>query len=153
MAGTSIREQIIAAAITALQATGKPAGLNVFRERTRPIEIDSLPSIMVYAEDDPPKPFDGQTYRSPFVVRVLLLRLELRAACAANVAPDTALDPLIVWAIQAIMANEQFGSLANGVEEIRTAWNSREGDTPVAAATIHFTVRYRTSRLDPVSES
>ena len=55
---TSIREQIMVALVAALSTggAGSPAGLTVHRERTRPIETDSLPAIMVYADDDVPKP-------------------------------------------------------------------------------------------------
>jgi hypothetical protein len=58
-----------------------------------------------------------------------------------------------VWATKQIVANEQFGGLANGVEEQRTQWFSREGEVPIAAAALHFTVRYRTARADPTSKS
>jgi hypothetical protein len=150
---TSIREQIITALVAALSAGGSPSGLTVHRERTRPIEIDSLPAIMVYADDDVPKPLAGQTYRAPLTERQLSVALECRAQGSTSVSPDEALDPVLVWAAQTVLANEQFGGLANGVEEGRTVWASREGDVPVASAKWSITIRYRTSRLDPTSKS
>ena len=135
-----------------LGASGKPAGLTVHRERTRPIEQDSLPAIMLYAEDDQPKAM-GSNYRAPQTERQLSIGLQCRAIGSASVAADEALDPIIVWANLRVFVDETFGGLANGVEEIRTVWSSREGDQPVAAATIHFTVKYRTSRLDPTSKA
>jgi hypothetical protein len=151
----SIREQIITALVAALSAGGggSPSGLTVHRERTRPIETDSLPAIMVYFDDDVPKPLAGQTYRAPLTERQLSLALEARAAGSASLSPDEALDPVLVWAAQAIRADETFGGLASGVEEGRTVWASKEGDTLVAAAKWNVTIKYRTSRLDPTSKS
>lgn len=155
MPAATIREQIISAIIAALGVMGgnRPGGLTVHRERTRPIEVDSLPAILVYAEDDVPKPLGQQVYGSPLTERQLTVSLECRAQGTSSVSPDEALDPLLVYATQQMFADEKFGGLANQVEEGKTAWNSREGDVPVASARLSFTVRYRTSRLDPTSKS
>jgi hypothetical protein len=108
---------------------------------------------MVYAEDDRPKTTDKQVYRSPLTERQLSIGVQVRAKGSTGVSPDEALDPVTVWVWHQIGLDETFGGLANGVEEERTVWSSREGDTPVAAATIHLTIKYRTSRLDPTSTS
>jgi hypothetical protein len=152
---TSIREQIVVLLVAALNASGsgRPAGLTVHRERTRPIEIDSLPAILVYADDDAPKPLGQQTYAAPLTERRLSLSIECRAAGSSGVAVDQALDPLLVWAASAVRADEKFGGLANGVEEGRTVWSSRETDTQIAAAKWGITIIFRTSRLDPTSKS
>lgn len=150
---TSIREQIVVALVAALGGAGGPAGLTVHRERTRPIETDSLPAVMLYAEDDQPRPLAEQKYRAPLTERQMAIGLECRALGTASVSPDAALDPILVWAAKTTLANETFGGLANGVEEVRTVWMSREGDLPIAAATIHFSIKFRTSRLDPTSQS
>lgn len=155
----SIREQIIAAVIAALKAAATPdgesapAGLTIHRERTRPIEVDSLPAILVYFEDDTVKPFDGQRYRSPLVKRDLQIALQCRAEGSATASPDQALDSILTWALKAGFADETFGGLALGAAELRTDWKSREGDAPVAAATLHMSLEYRTSRLDPTSSN
>lgn len=152
MPPASIREQIAVAVVAALSAAGRPTGLTVHRERTRPIETDALPAILVYFEDDAaPKPFDGQKYRSPLVKRSVQISLQCRAAGSQGLPPDAALDPITVWATQRMFADETFGTLAIGVEEGRTEWKSREGDIPVAAATIRFSIDYRTARIDPTA--
>lgn len=156
----TIREQIIGLAIGYLTAgaagganpPAKPSGLTVHRERTRPIETDSLPAILVYCEDDAPKPI-GSMRRAPLTEREVTLALEFRAAGAAGVNPDQALDPLILWGTYQILGNESFGGLANGVEEGKTVWRSKEGDIPLAAATTHLSIKYRTSRIDPSSRT
>lgn len=151
---SSIREQIIGAVMAALNAgANPPAGLTIHRERTRAIEIDSLPAIMVYADDDVPKPLAQQVYAAPLTERQLSLALECRAQGTGSVSPDEALDPVLVFAALAVFADEKFGGLANGVEEGRTVWSSRESDAPVAAAKWTITIKYRTSRLDPTSKS
>lgn len=149
----SIRKQIMDAVIVALTASGGPPGLNVHRERRRPIETDQLNAILVYAEDDAPKPLAGVTYQAPLTERQLNLVLEYRANVPAGQTDDEALDPLIVWGQQQILENEKFGGLASGVDEGRTVWLSREAETTVAAAAGHFTVKYRTARADPTSKS
>jgi hypothetical protein len=108
---------------------------------------------MVYADDDVPKTLGQQTYAAPLTERHLTLELECRAQGSSGVSPDAALDPILVWATQQVLADDRFGGLANGVEEGKTAWSSREGNVPVAAAKLSFTVRYRTSRLDPTSKT
>jgi hypothetical protein len=140
-------------ALVAAISSGGPSGLTVHRERTRPIETDSLPAIMVYADDDVPKTLAQQVYDAPLTERQFSLTLECRAAGSSGVSIDAALDPILVFAAQTVLANERFGGLASGVEEGRTVWASKEGDTPVAAAKLSFTIRYRTSRLDPTSKS
>jgi hypothetical protein len=150
---TSIREQLLEAIEEAFDADGGPTGLTVHRERTRPIETDSLPAILFYAEDEDPRPLGGEMYRAPQVERQLSIAVQCRAQGSVEASPDEVLDPVLVWALQQMFLDETFGGLANGVEEGRTVWSSREGDVPVAAATIHLTVKYRTSRLDPTSKA
>jgi len=131
----------------------RPAGLTIHRERTRPIETDSLPAVMLYAEDDPPKTLAREVYRAPFTERQLSLGIECRAEGSASVSPDAALDPILVWTALALFADETLGGLANGMEEGRTVWTSREGNVPIAAAKWSLIIRFRTSRLDPTSKS
>lgn len=159
---TSIREQVLLAVMAALGASSAPCGsgsfpqpgnLTVHRERTRPIETDSLPAIMVYADDEVPKPMARETYRAPLVERQLALTLECRAQGSATVPPDAALDPILIWAALALFADETLGRIASGMEEGRTAWSSREADVPIASAKFGITVKFRTSRLDPTSKS
>jgi hypothetical protein len=149
----SIREKIAAALIAALGGSSGIVGLTIHRQRTRPIETDSLPAIMVYFQDDAPQPFDKQKFRSPLVERSLAIALQCRAQGSPSISPDQALDPVLVWAVMGGFVDETFGGLALGAEEIRTEWKSREADAPIAAATLHFSIRYRTTRLDPTSKT
>jgi hypothetical protein len=153
---SSIREQIILAVIALLEAVGGPADLTVHRERTRPIESDELPAILIYCEDDAPETLGKMQYAAPLVTRNLILHVECRALGSTTTPPDAALDPLLVWVTQQLTQNEKFPTstvppvnLGNGVEEGKTTWLSKEGDQMYAAASTEWTVKYRTSRLDP----
>src|ERR1700730_9984852 len=97
---STIREQIEIALVAALSAggAGSPAGLTVHRERTRPIEVDSLPAIMIYtAKELKPKPLAQVTYDAPLVERQFFLAAQIRAQGSATVPPDAALDPILIW--------------------------------------------------------
>ncbi len=145
----SIREQIADAVIAALVDPAGPAGLNVHRERTRPIEQDKLPAILVYFEDEEPTPLEKQKFQAPLTQRHLGLVLEMRAVPSAGQAPDEAIDPLYCWSVQQVMKDEKFGGLAMGVTEGPTKWMAKEADVIYAGAALHLTIHYRTSRLDP----
>jgi hypothetical protein len=138
---------------TYLNATGKPAGLTVHRERHRPIESETqLPATLYYTEDDAPKPLAGIQYKAPLTERQMTLVLEHRVKVPTGTPDDDALDPLVIWGTTQILSNESFGGLANGVDEGRTVWLSREGESTVGAVAVHYTVKYRTSRLDPTQK-
>ena len=150
----SIRLQIFEQIAVLLNATGKPTTLKtVSHERTHPIETADLDAILIYADDDAPKPLAGQEYKAPLTERQLSIICECRALGTESITPEQALDPLLVWTLQQIIGNETFDGLANGVVEQRTVWLSREGEKPIAAAAIHFTVKYRTARADPTKKS
>jgi hypothetical protein len=156
----SIRELILTAIVANLADSASGiTGLTIHRMRSRPIEEDGLPAILVYTEDDEPKPLAGQTFQAPLVERQLVVYLEFRAVASLTNPPDQALDPLIVWATQTMTANEKFVSqdypdgLGMGVVEGKTAWMTKEGDKILAAASTQWIVKYRTSRLDPTSRT
>ena len=150
---SSIREQIVDRIVALLEASGAPAGLAIHRERSRPIEDDSLPALVVYCEDEEPKSTDKQTFRSPLVERSLRLIVEARARATGGLAPDQALDPLLVWTAQQILQNETIGGLAIGATEGKTNWITKEADVVVAAAIANYHIRYRTARTDPTSRN
>lgn len=148
----SIRLQILGKVIAALSVTGGPAGLSVHRERTRAIELDSFPAILVYFSDDATKPISSSN-RAPLTLNEMDIAVECRAEATAGLTPDQALDPLTTWADQKIFGNEQFDGLANQVVKGRTTWFSKEGDRAIASATIYYRIQYRTNRIDPTART
>lgn len=154
----SFRKQVADLAVTYLAAATssngwtKPTGLTAHRERTRPLEKESLPAILVYFEDEKPRPI-GSDYRAPLTERDIQLIFDIRALVPSGQSADDVLDPLTVWTLYQIFSHEDFGGIANGVEEMNTAWYAREGDNVIGQATIRMRVKYRTSRIDPSSKS
>lgn len=154
MPGTSYREQILAAIVAAIPTSGggAPAGLTVHRERTRPIEQDSLPAIMLYFEDETPEPLAGQQFKAPLTQRCLNVVAEIRVDASAS-SPDAAIDPVYVWLMQSLAVDETFGGLAMGIFEGPIKWTAKEADRILAGAAVHLSVHYRTKRLNPAAKS
>lgn len=155
----SIRERVATAIVAAVSGTGElgaagmPAGLHVHRERTRPIEKDDLPAILLYFEDDEPLPLAKERFKAPLTERVLNAIAEIRVEPADGQSPDEAVDAFYVWLIQSLGADESFGGLAMGLMEGPVKWFSKEADVVYAGAAVHLAVHYRTTRLDPTTNS
>jgi hypothetical protein len=149
---SSIREQVAAAVVTAV-SSGGPTGLTVHRERTRPIEKEQCPAILLFFEDEIPETLAGQKFKAPLTERCLNLTAEIRAIPAAGQAVDEAVDDLYVWLMQALSADETLGGLAMGITEGAVKWFSKEADVIYAGAAVHLSVHYRTKRLDPTTRS
>lgn len=143
MSTPTIREQIIAAAVAAVN-NGAPAGVPVcVRTLMQPSEQLQLPTITVF-------PFreviNGKpTGRwGPIVTRDLYLRF---VAYAEGDPADQALDPIVGWLTHAL-GGQQFGGLANDTVEHEINWQYDEGTFQVAAAAVDFRVEYQTLRAD-----
>jgi hypothetical protein len=155
----SIREQVASAIVAAISgsgalgATGMPAGLNVHRERTRPIEKDDLPAVLIYFEDEEPEPLAKERFRAPLTERCLDVVAEIRCVPQSGQSPDEAIDAIYVWLMQSLGADETFGRLAMGIIEGPVKWFSKEVDVIYAGAAVHLSVHYRTSRLDPTTKT
>jgi hypothetical protein len=153
----SIRDRLIDALFAALNgsalgAVPKPTGLTVSEDRTHPVEETQLPRIGLFFEDEDPEPLAKQKFQAPIVEKLLGFTLEYRAP-AGTQPPRKAIDPLYLWAMQQMGADERFTGLAMGIIEGSTKWLSKESDAIVAAAAQRFTIHYRTSRLNPSTTS
>ena len=149
----SIRQQIVLAAEAAISGDGKPAGLNVKRERTRPMEKSQLPAVLLYFEDEEPEPLAKQKFSAPLTERCVNIVAEIRVVPSSGQETDEAIDDLYVWVMQAMAADETFGGLAMGIIEGPVKWFSKEADVIYAGAAVHLSVHYRTKRLDPTVRS
>lgn len=143
----SIREAIIQEIQAAIDAPEKPAGLNVHRARTRPIHQDALPAAVPYLAgediDEEASTKDGM------VVRSLEIRVEIRVQ---NEVPDAALDPLVTWVVQQVLADSSLGGRTLGVYETGTSWAAEELNAPFGAAAVGFLVEYMTAEADPTTQ-
>lgn len=140
----SVRERIMAALEAAVNGAGKPAGLNVHRQRRRPIDRDKLPATVVYAIREDVRAFSTGPIRD--VERRLRVRLEHRATGAPE---DQVLDPYLVWGTKALKADETLGGLCREINEVLIEWDGEQADQVYAGAGQEFEVIYETTEADP----
>jgi len=150
---SSIREQIVAAAVTALN-TSKPAGVPApVRTRLDSPGAAQLPAFTVYQVAETVEPMRderaGRTSRGPVVRRTLLLAVEVVTKAGTAEEPDKAADPILVWATKALAAGGTFSGLANNrLDEIGTKFEYEQGETSFCRATMTFRCEYQSSAND-----
>jgi hypothetical protein len=141
----SRRELVIKGAKAALLMPGKPAELAVHRHRTRPIETDALPAVVLLNGNET---IIRQTAAPPIIDRELVFRAE----CRAEGEPvDEVLDPYLTWVEKQLTTDSAFLALVRQVEIRRVIWDQRTSKKAVAAAAVEFAVQYRTRFGDPTS--
>lgn len=139
----SIGEQILDAAESALNGASKPAGCTVSSDPTDQFAgTDALSEIVI----DPVSERVEEDNLSGGVERTMVVRLLLRAQGAP---PRQAVDPLRVWAIQAMMADPTFGGLATDTREVSTEWAAERAEAVYASAAVTFEIVYNTAGDDP----
>lgn len=143
----TVRESIVAAIVTALQnGANKPAGCSVFRSRTEAVSEESgtLPAMLVYCHEE------QATIGRDSNECTLTVRIDCIAKAAAPA--DSALDPLLVYAQQAILQDAGIAGLIQGFVSHRISWEVETGDEDLAAAFYEVTLVYRTVPSDPSTE-
>ena len=149
---STIREQIVSAAVLAL-AIGAPAGVpGPVRTRLDSPSADQLPALTVYQGTETVEPMreakTGAASRGPIVRRSVLLSVEVLTKAGAGEEPDKAADPILAWATAALAAAGNFGGLANGpADEIGTKFEYEQAETSFCRATQTYRVEYQ-SRAD-----
>jgi hypothetical protein len=152
--GDSRRLQILDAVATRLAVASvtvnsvvrtKPAGLAVHRFRLRPIAGESLPAQVVYMQSDP----DPERRATGVLDRVMRLAVEHLVKVTAGTPPDDTVDPLISWAVLALMSDETMGGLASQITERGTVWAPEEGEQSFMRAMTVFDIQYLTKDTDP----
>jgi hypothetical protein len=143
---SSIRDAIIVDVVTQLSAAGKPAGLTVHRNRTRPIHADVLPAQLVYMIEEHIETGPGRSgYKTR---RKMKLRIETRVDAGSS-APDAALDPYLSWMVQQLHADPTRGGRAHDSTEFLTQWTATEADKVYGAAASDWIIDYVTSASNP----
>jgi len=147
----SIRDKIIAAAITALN-TARPGGIPA-AERTRTAAIDpsELPSILVYPGLDQPEEVGGGL--GPIVKSSFRILVEMRAAGTISIRADEAIDPLYVWTVKKLagarLSDGAGGFLNHDIQEGETSFQFDQGEAPYGLAVTAFLVSYQHLVGDP----
>lgn len=146
---STIREQIVAAAVLAL-ATNAPVGVPVpVRTRLDSPSADQLPALTVYQGMETVETMrdakSGTYSRGPIVRRSVLLSVEVLTKAGAGAQPDKAADPILAWATASLAAAGAFGGLANGpADEIGTKFEYEQSETSFCRATQTFRIEYQT---------
>lgn len=146
----SRRSAILDAAVTALDAVGKPTGVTVFRTRTAALEAEDLPAIVVRrVQEESSRQAAGHKDRRSFLFAV---------ECFVGVASqgetvEDAIDTLTSWAVQAIAAATSLqggtGALAHSTRDVLTKWEESDTDAVYGRATVGFLSDYITAAGNP----
>ncbi len=140
----TIREQILRAALEALNSDDRPDGVPV-AERTRVMSVTdaTLPAMIIYPVKEETVR-QGQMTRRAFVLRV---------ECLADSSPDSAepidalVDDMLAWCTKAL-SGSKFGGLAQDTQEIGAAWEIEARDYAYARVAMDFGVHYFTPMRD-----
>jgi len=149
---STIREEIVAAAVTAL-ATGAPPGVPApVRTRLDSPSADQLPALTVYQAAETVEAMRelraGGVSRGPLVRRSLLLSVEILTKASAGEEPDKAADPILAWATKALFAAGTFNGLTNHpADEVGTKFEYEQAETSFCRSTMTFRFQYQ-SRAD-----
>ena len=131
---STIREQIVSAAVLAL-ATNAPVGVPTpVRARLDSPSADQLPALTVYQGMETVESMreakTGTASRGPVVRRSVLLSVEVLTKAGTGAQPDKAADPILAWTTASLAAAGTFGGLANGpADEIGTKIHYEQAET------------------------
>jgi hypothetical protein len=138
----TFRETIIEAVVTALSAGTPPGQVGRTNTFQRNDADSSLPAILVYPEQE-----KVQRLGDSDACRTLSIGVECQVKGAPPI--DQALDPLLVWVCQKLLADDTLGGLVWRVQETGTMWQVETGDEDIASAKVTFDIQYATPRSDP----
>jgi hypothetical protein len=147
---STIREQIVAAIVTAL-TTGKPAGVPTpVRTRIDSPTADQLPALSVYQTDErvlemlDPRP--GRASRGPIKRRHIDVAVEVLTKAGGSAEADKAADPMLSWASESIAKAGAFGGLADDMaQELGTRFEySSQAETSFCRATMVLRTEFQT---------
>ena len=144
MAG-HVRQQIrerIATTITGLSTTGS----NVFQSRVYPLDVDSLPALLVYTISESS---DVDVMGTTLGMN-RILNVGIEAYVKATVDFDDIVDDICKEVESALGADRTLNNLAKfqylSATEIQF---NGEGDKPVGVVTMNYAVQYRTTTTAP----
>ena len=143
MAGNSIREQILLAALEVLRPTVEGLGATLHRSPSVAVTREQCPALVVFPESE------TVTERAnDRVTRELTVRLVALARAVPPLTPETQADELLTAAHAALMADGTLGGLALGIREQETEWEVEDADAVAAAIPAHYRITYRTFAAD-----
>jgi hypothetical protein len=153
---STIRERIVASAVTALTSGAPPGVPAPVRTRIDSPNADQLPALTVYQASETVEPMHdyraGRASRGPIVKRSILLNVEVLTKAVSGGEPDKAADPILAWATKALAAGGTFDGLANNpADEVGTKFEYEQAETSFCRATMSFRIQYQ-SRADDAEQ-
>ena len=143
MAGYSIREQILLAALEVLRPAVEGLGATLHRSPTVAVTREQCPALVVFPESE------AITERAnDRVTRELTVRVVALARAVLPDTPETQADALLTAAHAALMANGNLGGLALGIREQETEWEVEDADAVAVAIPARYRITYRTFAAD-----
>jgi hypothetical protein len=138
---STIRSQIIAAALTALN-TSRPMGVPEFEE-TRTTSVGENENANVFAgfRELPPAREGGVD--GPLLTRKLALLFECQGVATASLKPLDVVEPSLAW-LSKVLTGNLFGGLATDTEEGETTAPIFAAANPVCRASAIYVVTYTT---------
>jgi hypothetical protein len=143
---SSVLEQNIAAAITAVN-TSRPVGVPEFkRERSEAIKETDASAAAVYPNRESPEyPFG----RGGAVVRKRASVLfEVWGKATSSLRPTQVVDASLVWIVKTLVGNK-LGGLAISITEGEKAWAYEQGAAPWVRATQELIFEFQHLASDP----
>lgn len=139
----SVDLQLTDLVLAALRASGAPTGLTVHESQNRPIEQDELPAIVVYPQGEAPVDQDEMDDGS-------YCELPLVLECRAKGDPGhRAVDPIYLWAVRQMMADQEWSGLAAHTDFTGKQWAEEASDAVYGRIALFFTLKFWTSETDP----
>ncbi len=149
----SIRERILLALVGAMNAGAEKPG-PTYRTRAEALSgggggaedtTSELPAYVLFAlESTPERKSPSTTFHQ--------LTFRLECLMAGEPPMDAALDPMLVYAVQAVFAACEGLGMVKGLEEGQIQWEIEAAYDNVAIATADFRVEFATAFNDPATE-
>lgn len=143
MAGNSIREQILLAALAAVRPHVESLGATLHRSPTVAISREQCPALALFPESE------SITERAnDRVTRELIVRVVALARAVPPAIPETEADRLLTAAHAAFMADGNLGGLVLGIREQECEWEVEDADAVAVALPARYCITYRTLAND-----
>lgn len=156
MSATSIIQQIVTAAVAALNVASLPAGLTkpdpltIDLQRLLPIDKGPLPIMVVYPDVEAQTGRVG-TQSSPVSARAFKFKVDCWISVVVGQPIYTALEPLRVWAISALMLDQTLGGLGYDLQHTDSEYDARLANRVFATVTLGFVIYYPVLAADPTT--
>lgn len=147
MADLSVREQVLLKLKEILSGDGTPA-INVYREKLEQIDANlDLPCYDISLTGS--SPADGE----PAAHGEKAHNVKIRLCCAGAVTDSgsAVVDPLYLFAVRSILADDTLGGLVHSISEGESGWVYKPGGKDIIGLDIEFEAVIVTDRADPAT--